>query len=142
MFYGLVIAIHIFSCLFLIAVILLQAGRGGGLSDAFGGTSTQTIFGQKANVFLTRATTACAIIYIFTCLLLGVLTSRRGRSLLETGRYMPQTAPLPPLTQPIEEKREEQVAPKVPQEESKEEDVVKETEQNLPEAKPGEPQTQ
>lgn len=95
MLYGLVIIIHIVACLFLIAAILLQAGRGGGLSESFGGSSTQTIFGTKANVFLTRATTACAIAYIITCLLLGILTSRRGRSLIQRRRDIPQTQQIP-----------------------------------------------
>ena len=51
MLYGLVIAIHVIVSLVLIAVILLQAGRGGGLSDTFGGSSTQTLFGTKTSVF-------------------------------------------------------------------------------------------
>src|SRR3989338_2162774 len=82
MLYGFVIAIHIIASLILIFVILLQAGRGGGLSESFGGSSTQTIFGTKTNVFLTRATTISAIIYIMTCLTLAVMTSHRGRSLV------------------------------------------------------------
>lgn len=82
MLYGLVIAIHVIVSLALIAVILLQAGRGGGLSESFGGSSTQTLFGTKTSVFLSRATAASAVIYIITCLLLAVMTSQRGRSLV------------------------------------------------------------
>lgn len=85
MLYGLVMAIHVMASLVLIAVILLQAGRGGGLSETFGGSSTQTLFGTKTSVFLTRATAACAIIYLLTCLSLAVMTSHRGRSLLSRG---------------------------------------------------------
>ena len=84
--YALVIAIHVTVSLVLIAVILLQAGRGGGLSETFGGSSTQTILGTKTSVFLKRATAASAIIYILTCLTLGVMTSHRGRSLVASGR--------------------------------------------------------
>jgi preprotein translocase subunit SecG len=89
MLYGLVIAIHVIVSLVLIAVILLQAGRGGGLSDTFGGSSTQTLFGTKTSVFLTRATAAAAIIYILTCLSLAVMTSHRGRSLVSRGMVRP-----------------------------------------------------
>jgi len=85
MLYGLVIAIHVIVSLVLIAVILLQAGRGGGLSETFGGSSTQTILGTKTSVFLKRATAASAVIYILTCLTLAVLTSHRGRSLVARG---------------------------------------------------------
>ncbi len=109
MLYGLVIAIHIIVSLVLIAVILLQAGRGGGLSESFGGSSTQTIFGTKTSVFLTRATTTSAIIYILTCLTLGVMTSHRGRSLVAKESLIHpsgqgRSAPMQPLpdTSPID----------------------------------------
>lgn len=91
MLYGLVIAIHVIVSLVLIAVILLQAGRGGGLSETFGGSSTQTLFGTKTSVFLTRATAASAVIYILTCLTLAVMTSHRGRSLVSSGVRIPIT---------------------------------------------------
>ncbi len=105
MLYGIVIAIHVVVSMVLIAVILLQAGRGGGLSESFGGSSTQTIFGTKASVFLTRATAASAIIYIITCLTLGVMTSHRGRSLVaKEGARPPVTqGPIQPLPeQPLD----------------------------------------
>jgi protein translocase, SecG subunit len=85
MLYGIVIAIHVIVSLVLISVILLQAGRGGGLSESFGGSSTQTILGTKSSVFLKRVTAVSAVLYILVCLLLGVMTSHRGRSLVSTG---------------------------------------------------------
>lgn len=91
--YGIVIVIHVIASLFLIAVILLQAGRGGGLSDTFGGSSTQTIFGTKTSTFLMRATAASAVIFIITCLTLAVLTSHRGRSLVAGKNVIPMTTP-------------------------------------------------
>lgn len=87
--YGLVIAIHVVASLVLIAVILLQAGRGGGLSESFGASSTQSILGTKTSVFLKRATAASAVIYIITCLTLAVMTGHRGRSLVARGSAMP-----------------------------------------------------
>jgi preprotein translocase subunit SecG len=80
--YLFVIAIHVVVSFVLIFVILLQAGRGGGLSESFGGSSTQTLFGTKTSVFLMRATAVSAVVYIITCLLLGVMTAHRGRSLV------------------------------------------------------------
>ena len=85
MLYGIVITIHVIVSLVLISVILLQAGRGGGLSESFGGSSTQTILGTKSSVFLKRATAISAVLYILVCLLLGVMTSHRGRSLVAKG---------------------------------------------------------
>ena len=106
MLYGLVIFIHIVTCLILIAVILLQAGRGGGLSEAFGGESSQTIFGTKASVFLTRATVGAASLFLITSLLLGIMTSRRGRSLIELERRKapPSAIPLAPVEVPETQK--------------------------------------
>ena len=90
--YGLVIAIHVVASLVLIAVILLQAGRGGGLSESFGASSTQSILGTKTSVFLKRATAASAVIYILTCLSLAVMTSHRGRSLMTNAPAAPIAA--------------------------------------------------
>ncbi|MBL7085000.1 MAG: preprotein translocase subunit SecG [Candidatus Omnitrophica bacterium] len=80
--YALLIVIHVIACLILITVILLQSGRGGGLSGLFGAGSSQTIFGARASTFLTRLTTAAAIAFLLTCISLTILSSRKGKSLL------------------------------------------------------------
>lgn len=102
MLYAIVMTVHVIVSLILIFVILLQAGRGGGLSESFGGGQTQTILGTKTSVFLKRATAVSAVLYILVCLLLGVMTSHRGRSLVAKGGVMPPAttsggypAPLP-----------------------------------------------
>ena len=77
--------LHVFVSMVLILVILMQAGRGGGMSEMFGGSSTQTIFGTSVGKFLAKATAACAIIFIVTSLSLAVLSSRRSRSLMGSG---------------------------------------------------------
>lgn len=66
----------------LILVILLQTGRGGGVSEVLGGSSTKTIFGTSATKFLVRATAVCAVLFIVTSLSLAVLSSMRARSLM------------------------------------------------------------
>ena len=82
--YGFLIVVHIIACLILVAVILLQAGRGGGLSEAFGGKGLeQTIFGTRTTTFLTRMTAAAAVVFILTSLSLAVLSTRKSRSLIE-----------------------------------------------------------
>jgi len=77
------IILHVFVSIVLIAVILLQAGKGGGLSGAFGGAS-QELFGTKSSAFLNRATSVCAILFLITCLSLGVISSRQRVSLMES----------------------------------------------------------
>ncbi len=83
--YTFLMVLHVFVSMVLILVILMQAGRGGGVSEMFGGSSTQTIFGTSAAKFLTKATAACAILFIVTSLSLAVLSSRRSRSLMKSG---------------------------------------------------------
>ncbi len=80
--YTLVIVIHIIACFILIAAILFQSGRGGGLSGLFGGGSSQTIFGARTSTFLLRATTVAAIAFLLTCITLTVFSSRRVKSLM------------------------------------------------------------
>ena len=86
--YTFLIILHVFVSLVLIAVILFQAGRGAGLSEMFGGSSTQTIFGTSVVKFLTRATSVCAVLFIVTCLSLAILSSRRSRSLMESKKAL------------------------------------------------------
>ncbi|MBU0683636.1 MAG: preprotein translocase subunit SecG [Candidatus Omnitrophica bacterium] len=81
--YILLIIFHIMVCLVLIAVILLQAGKGGGLTEAFGGEASQSVLGTQAPVILKKATTVAAVLFLITSLVLGIVTARRGRSLFD-----------------------------------------------------------
>ena len=80
--YIFVLIVHILVSLVLIAVILLQAGRGG-IAESFGGGTTQSLFGTRTATLLTRATGVCAVIFILTSLSLTVLSGHRSRSLME-----------------------------------------------------------
>jgi preprotein translocase subunit SecG len=81
--YIFLIIVHVLVCLFLISVILLQAGRGSGMSEMWGGGQPQSLFGTQTNVFMTRVTEVCAVLFIVTSLSLGILTTQRGKSLVE-----------------------------------------------------------
>lgn len=81
--YGFLLIIHVIVSIFLIAVILLQAGRGGGLADSFGGSQMQNMFGTKSTTVLTRLTTICASMFIVTCLSLAVISTHRSKSLVD-----------------------------------------------------------
>ncbi len=78
----LVVVLHVIVSIFLIAVILLQAGRGQGLSWGVFGGSPQSILGTKTASFLSRVTTGCAILFLFTCLILNIVETRKSRSLI------------------------------------------------------------
>lgn len=89
--YIFILVIHIIVSMILVAVILLQAGRGGGLAETFGGggSSQMTIFGQKATTFLTKATTVSAVLFLCTSLSLAFLSSKRQKSLMEAVKIAP-----------------------------------------------------
>ena len=70
----------VFMALFLIALVLIQRGRGGGLAGAFGGAGGQSAFGTKAGDLFTRITVAVAAIWILLCILaVNVLGTSRTR---------------------------------------------------------------
>jgi preprotein translocase subunit SecG len=70
----------VFMAVFLIALVLIQRGRGGGLAGAFGGAGGQSAFGTKAGDVFTRVTVIVASLWILLCILaikvLGTTTSR------------------------------------------------------------------
>jgi preprotein translocase subunit SecG len=75
--YYLVLTLHIVACLFLIAVVLLQQGKGQDLASAFGGGGTQAAFGPRGSAtVLSRATTILAGLFMVTSLSLSVLRHR------------------------------------------------------------------
>lgn len=72
-----IVVLHIFVCLALILIVLLQAGKGAEMGAAFGGAS-QTIFGSAGAMgFLSKLTTAAAVVFMITSLLLTFATSRK-----------------------------------------------------------------
>jgi preprotein translocase subunit SecG len=65
-------------CLFVIFIILIQSSKGAEMGAAFGGSS-QTLFGSRgATTFLSKLTTAAAILFMLTSLFLAILSVRRG----------------------------------------------------------------
>lgn len=77
--------IHVIVCFVLIAVILLQAGRGQGLTGAtFGSGNVQSLFGTRASSFLTKATSGAAICFMLTCITLDIIEVQKSKSLLES----------------------------------------------------------
>lgn len=74
----LLLIIHIIVCLILIAIVLLQSGKGAQIGAAFGGSS-QTLFGSRgAATFLNKMTTVTAILFMITSLTLAVVTAKSG----------------------------------------------------------------
>ncbi len=68
------IVLHVLVSFFLIAVVLLQRGKGAEIGAVFGGGASSTVFGSRgAGNFLTKLTTASAVIFMSTSLALSYL---------------------------------------------------------------------
>lgn len=73
--------VHVLVTLGLILIVLLQSGKGADIGAAFGGGSSQTVFGGRgAATFLSRLTSVLAILFMLTSLTLTILASQRGTS--------------------------------------------------------------
>ncbi|MFH1479575.1 MAG: preprotein translocase subunit SecG [Candidatus Omnitrophota bacterium] len=81
--YASLIIVHIIASIFLIAVILLQAGRGGGLSESFGSSQMQNIFGTKSATVMAKVTTISAALFIITSLSLAIISSHMSKSVID-----------------------------------------------------------
>jgi preprotein translocase subunit SecG len=91
--YGLVVALHILICLILVAVVLLQTGKGADIGAAFGGSS-QTVFGSRGpTTFFHYLTTCSAILFIFTSLFLSCTPGPKGGGSSVIGDATPSPTP-------------------------------------------------
>jgi preprotein translocase subunit SecG len=107
----------VFTALFLIFLVLIQRGRGGGLAGAFGGMGGQSAFGTKAGDVFTKITVGVAAFWILLCvlsinvlgrqqsLLSGTLGSAAPEAMGPSAGALPgapaQTQqPVPPVTPP------------------------------------------
>jgi len=102
MIYGLILTVHIIVCFFIIIVVLLQSGKSGDISAAFGGQGSQTAFGPRgAASALSKATTWSAVLFMITSITLSVYVTKRGgpSSVVEGLKSQPvKTAPAPTPT--------------------------------------------
>lgn len=91
------IILHVIVCIALIMIVLLQTGKGADMGAAFGGGASQTLFGSTgASTFLSKATTAVAIVFMLTSLVLAYLSSGgpTGTSVVKDAEVpVEQTAP-------------------------------------------------
>ena len=65
------------TALFLILLVLVQRGRGGGLSGALGGMGGQSAFGTKAGDLFTRVTIVVATVWILLCIVAILVLNRQ-----------------------------------------------------------------
>jgi preprotein translocase subunit SecG len=71
------------TALFLIVLVLIQRGKGGGLAGAFGGMGGQSAFGTKAGDLFTKITIGVAAFWIVLCIIMVKLLGAGGSALSE-----------------------------------------------------------
>jgi preprotein translocase subunit SecG len=69
----------VITSLFMICLVLIQRGKGGGLAGAFGGAGGSSAFGTKAGDVFTRITMITALVW-FLMLMILVILSNQGSS--------------------------------------------------------------
>jgi preprotein translocase subunit SecG len=80
----LITVIHIFTCVLLVLVVLIQSGKGAEISTSFAGSS-QTVFGSSGGAnFFTRLTSGAAAVFMATSLILTLLGGQSKKSLFES----------------------------------------------------------
>lgn len=89
----------VLTSLFLILLVLIQRGRGGGLTGALGGMGGQSAFGTKAGDVFTKITVGVAAFWIGLCILsINVLGRQQTLFSSSLGTAAPQA--VAPQTQP------------------------------------------
>ena len=72
-----VVVLHVFLSLGIIAIVLLQAGKGADIGSAFGGGGSQAVFGSMGTpTILGKITTAIAVTFMLTSFGLAKFSSR------------------------------------------------------------------
>lgn len=74
-----IIIVHVLISLALVALVLLQQGKGAEAGASFGGGASQTVFGsQGSGNFLSRATSWLAIVFFVTSISLALVAKQKA----------------------------------------------------------------
>jgi preprotein translocase subunit SecG len=101
-------AIFVFVCVLLMLSVLLQSGKGEGLSGTFGG-SAQFMGGRAAATFLTKTTTGLAVVFMVLSIILSMLTASSSGPVRQTEAQ--QRMMQPPQTEAVPSPGQARTAP-------------------------------
>jgi len=74
-----VVVVHILVSLAVVALVLLQQGKGAEAGASFGGGASQTVFGsQGSGNFLTKSTSTLAVVFFVTSITLALLAKQKA----------------------------------------------------------------
>src|SRR3990167_1661529 len=113
--YQLVMFIHIFAAVCIVAVVLVQQGKGATMGAAFGSGASQTVFGSRGSgSFLFKITMGFIAVFFGTSLALNYLSInayqqvkvitlpavpvQQNTNTIDTNTITPGQIPAPPIT--------------------------------------------
>ena len=99
MIHTLILVAHVVVAVALIALVLLQQGKGADAGAAFGSGASATMFGSRGSAsFLSRTTAALATVFFVTSLTLAYFSTQTSapRSIVERVQAEKPVAPPPP----------------------------------------------
>ena len=97
---GILNSLLVLLSLFLICLVLIQRGKGGGLAGAFGGVGGSSAFGTKAGDVFTKVTIIVAAVWFSLTLVLNIVSNRRSASAWGDEPSRTVTRELPATTSP------------------------------------------
>ena len=75
------VIVHVLVCVLLVTVILMQAGRGGGLTENF--SSAESVFGAQTSAVMIKTTSILGTLFILSSLNLTFQSLHKEKSLME-----------------------------------------------------------
>jgi preprotein translocase subunit SecG len=118
---GFIIFLHVLISICLVVTILMQSGRGGGLTETF--SSAENVFGAKTNVMMTRITTGLAVFFLITALSLAFMSAQKSKSLMAGKIAIPSGEEATTDNLPADESSTEEAA-----------DIAEEVKETVPES--------
>ena len=95
--------LHIVVSVFMIAVVLLQSGKGAEMGASFGSSGSQSVFGAGGGTtFLSKMTTGAAIIFMLTSLTLAYISGQPSSSSIMSGKSKPAAVSPAAPTAPVQ----------------------------------------
>ena len=94
MLYTFLLTLLVVDGLILTAVLLLQAGQGGGLASMGGGTTDLVMGGRQAVTILHKASWVTGALFMFLAVLLSITASRGQAGESDVQRRLRQQAPV------------------------------------------------
>jgi preprotein translocase subunit SecG len=101
MLYQLLNGLHVFLCVAIVGLVLLQRGKGADAGAGFGSGASGTVFGARGSAtFLSKSTAVLATLFFVTSLSLAYLASKPSEGPKSVVEQVPDQPATPPAAAP------------------------------------------